>query len=294
MFSGGLFWSKFKHGRFESSELLRQPYNIVSKLRDKEHELKKAALLNGSESDDQKKYDVISCLMKDLESLIAEFNDEKIESTTDEIANTIKLVQKMSQIVDKTKHDHINILMISRNHTREDMKQTVYWGSFALSFLASTQLSLTTLGKAVFLIGLSPQISEQITKMTGLDDTTPESFRLVCYFSKLLHEMLISFNKVTRKISEDDSETIEEFICPINFTKMQDPVLCTLDGHTYEKEAIARWLYVHKDSPVTRAKMKNDQSVFDVLISNRNLKSLMEKYNSKLLPSNKLKEGPKL
>ncbi len=42
----------------------------------------------------------------------------------------------------------------------------------------------------------------------------------------------------------------EEWMCPINKTEINDPVL-TVDGHTYEKEAIEHWLKSSKKSPKT-------------------------------------------
>ena len=37
-----------------------------------------------------------------------------------------------------------------------------------------------------------------------------------------------------------DSEP-DAFVCPISFELMRDPVMCA-DGHTYERDAIERWL----------------------------------------------------
>ena len=76
---------------------------------------------------------------------------------------------------------------------------------------------------------------------------------------------------------------MEEYLCPINATLMEEPVLCTLDGHTYEKEAIDKWLFEHRNSPMTRQKMKDNEAIANVLVLNRNLKSLIEKYQEKSL-----------
>lgn len=43
---------------------------------------------------------------------------------------------------------------------------------------------------------------------------------------------------------------INAFLCPILYQKMKDPVICC-DGHTYEREAIEKWLEDNNTSPLT-------------------------------------------
>ena len=40
----------------------------------------------------------------------------------------------------------------------------------------------------------------------------------------------------------------DEFICPITYELMEDPVVCA-DGHTYERAAVTEWLATHDRSP---------------------------------------------
>jgi hypothetical protein len=42
-----------------------------------------------------------------------------------------------------------------------------------------------------------------------------------------------------------------EFYCPITGDLMKDPV-SEPDGHTYERDAIMKWLYKSNTSPMTR------------------------------------------
>ncbi|VEB32405.1 Ribosomal protein L16/L10E [Legionella sainthelensi] len=64
---------------------------------------------------------------------------------------------------------------------------------------------------------------------------------------------------------------VQSFECPITHELMQEPVLCTLDGRTYEREEITQWLAAHRSSPITREKMTPDQKIADVLKPNRAL-----------------------
>jgi hypothetical protein len=56
------------------------------------------------------------------------------------------------------------------------------------------------------------------------------------------------------------------FLCPITTELMEDPVVA-MDGHTYEREAIATWFQMHDTSPLTRAVIP------PTLVPNVNLRS---------------------
>ncbi len=56
---------------------------------------------------------------------------------------------------------------------------------------------------------------------------------------------------------------------------MVDPVMA-LDGHTYERAAIARWFESHKTSPVTGLILRSKE-----LRPNISLRSLISEYRSK-------------
>ena len=60
-----------------------------------------------------------------------------------------------------------------------------------------------------------------------------------------------------RSRSDDDRA---ELICPILKTRMVDPV-CTSDGHTFERDAIERWLTTHQTSPLTGLRLQTKDLV---------------------------------
>lgn len=61
----------------------------------------------------------------------------------------------------------------------------------------------------------------------------------------------------------------DEFICPITYELMRDPVVAS-DGHTYEKAAIEKWLKSHQTSP------RNGEPMGPILIPNINVKKLIQ------------------
>jgi len=61
----------------------------------------------------------------------------------------------------------------------------------------------------------------------------------------------------------------DEFICPITYELMREPVVA-MDGHTYEKHAIEKWLKTNHTSP------RSGEAMDGTIISNINLKKLIQ------------------
>jgi ankyrin repeat protein len=69
----------------------------------------------------------------------------------------------------------------------------------------------------------------------------------------------------------------EELYCPITSELFQDPVV-TADGHTYEREAIAKWLASHDTSPLTGKRLSSKQ-----LIPNLRVKSMVLEFGRSII-----------
>ena len=74
--------------------------------------------------------------------------------------------------------------------------------------------------------------------------------------------------------NSDDEDEIHAFNCPITQDRMTDPVTC-MDGHTYERKGIERWLEDHDTSPLTGAKLPSK-----MLIPNHSLRHAIEEYDN--------------
>jgi hypothetical protein len=66
----------------------------------------------------------------------------------------------------------------------------------------------------------------------------------------------------------------EEYLCPINLTLMNDPVIGS-DGRSYERAAITQWLSSNPRSPLTR-----EQMTVASLKPNYALKTAIERFNA--------------
>lgn len=65
-------------------------------------------------------------------------------------------------------------------------------------------------------------------------------------------------------------------VCPISLQLFQDPVVAD-DGHTYEREAITKWILLNGTSPLTRQPL-----TLDTLRPNFILKKVIEQFETKL------------
>jgi len=74
----------------------------------------------------------------------------------------------------------------------------------------------------------------------------------------------------------EDTKPDSNFLCPISLVLMTDPVMA-MDGHTYERSAIEKWLENNNTSPTS-----NNVLPTKTLISNHNLKSQIEAWKAKV------------
>lgn len=88
-------------------------------------------------------------------------------------------------------------------------------------------------------------------------------------------------NKKTTKKEVDEEDIPEQFLDPITYELMEDPVLCSKSGHTYERKTIEDWIESNGADPITRQKIKKKH-----LTPNRTLKELIQAWKKE----NKTKE----
>ena len=89
-------------------------------------------------------------------------------------------------------------------------------------------------------------------------------------------EKLETKNNIMATNYEDDIEGKDSFICPINQTLMEDPVI-TPYGTTYERSAILNWLKRNKTDPLTKKALSKE-----MLITNYALRSAIQEYKQSL------------
>lgn len=72
--------------------------------------------------------------------------------------------------------------------------------------------------------------------------------------------------------SDQDDDVDEIFKCPITMAVMEDPVVA-MDGYTYDRLQIEKWLQLRNTSPITNLPMRSS------LVPNRQLRSQMRELN---------------
>lgn len=74
-------------------------------------------------------------------------------------------------------------------------------------------------------------------------------------------------------------EPPESLCCPITHELMNDPVICSLDFRTYDRELVTRWLKEHRRTPFNVG-MKPGQQVDDILFPNLAIKAVIDAYKA--------------
>lgn len=95
--------------------------------------------------------------------------------------------------------------------------------------------------------------------------------RLTCVLSPCRHASR-DLEQAQVRMADLQEELVsvpDEFRCPITREIMEDPVICS-DGHTYDRQAITRWLSSHGTSPKTNQRLANRE-----VIPNHTLRALI-------------------
>eukprot|EP01083_Nonionella_stella_P006345 18419_1 len=80
-------------------------------------------------------------------------------------------------------------------------------------------------------------------------------------------------NRTTTQQVKKVEEPAPEFLCPITYELMEDPVIVNVSGWTYERTAIQNWINTHGNDPNTR-----QQAAISDLIPNRTLRDLIKRW----------------
>lgn len=274
--------------RFESCVELKKLASDIEALRNKERELKNAAYQKSSSSLDFRKHLIISKLLAEINEKIAAFNDQPFQEEDDDenINVIIRFVKELAEVVNITYTLFNSTLSTPRNSQRETLGNTINCAIYGTAIVGGIAAGSPLLGLGGVI--LAARVSDKAMTMTGLDNQTTASLRILNELSETLNNIGLNLGLAVnwnRDNAVDIDKFPEEFLCLITHAPLVEPVICTLDGMTYEKKAIAEWLANHRNSPYNRVEMREDQSIEEVLIPNRNLKTYMDRFRE---------ENPKL
>lgn len=165
-----------------------------------------------------------------------------------------------------------------------DSDEANYQRDLALAIAASKMSPpATTSTSCAPLEGATASTSS--TAATSTTTTSTEAKSIIASVSKT------GMFKPKVAVASLDAEIPPAYTCPISEEIMEDPVILTLDGRSYEREKITEWLKTKKQSPFNRAEMKPGQTIDEVLIPNRNLQEAIEAFradNPSLFESSKI------
>jgi hypothetical protein len=290
--------------QFENCKELTQIASLLQELRNKKDELNTAGQKYGAQSTDFRKHEVIANLIVKLDEKIAEFNakpfaqsDEKSADNKAlppaEKARIIELVKDLENIIRETHSKFYNTLMLSRNNYQDIYNGSVLLASYAATYGAASTVTTTTFGASLMTLLFAPPMYHSARSILGTENLMTHESAIISATKKkptasiqILEGMMKSLAKIGVNFGLANNWNIlpsptakpefpDEYLCSITFEPMTDPVICTLDGRSYQRENITRWLEERKVAP-NRVPLPAGQSVESVLITNRNLKDLIE------------------
>lgn len=282
MFGVSFFNVRKMSTRFDRCVELKQLSAAIEILRNKKEELKRAAENYGICSLDYRKYLIIAELVMDIDKVIFAFNAKKKPSNKEqEQKDVIEFAREVGSLINKTLDAFKTTLMAPRNNQKEALGSFVQYGVLASAITLTNFTPITTIGSLITIFYGAPKLSEKLKELTGLNNEMTATMVILNDLSKQLNALgenlglKKNWNKNIHFINDD---LPEEFLCRIGFTIMKDPVICSLDGLSYEHETIAAYLGEKRESPYTKIKMLPNQTIKDVLVPNRNLKDLIDKF----------------
>lgn len=265
--------------RFHRCKELEGLHPELEKLRAQVNRLKSAAESQAISSLDYRKNLILSYLLAEIDGKIIAFNQEEQDITRDKDKNKasiIALIKAIAEVIQFTKNKFENTLSQPRDGTKAFLGNTVstllYGSAVAGGFLTASPLACCA-G-----LYLANKVEDKTLKLTGLDDQTTTSIRILNEISNVITKIGLNLNLATywnQTIYVDDFPP--EFCCLITHGEVEDPVVCILDGITYERKAITAWLNEHRSSPYNREMMKEGQTIEEVLVTNRTLKNYLDR-----------------
>lgn len=262
--------------------------SLINQLQQKADELKKLSDKYGVDSLEFKKHSIIVSFLNQYEKIVAVYNTrEKHDDKNHETESLFIVLKQLYFAFEEIFKLTQDTLKTFRNKNQERVVlgvSSAYWGSVATAFVfAPLPMSTGYLLATQVLAG---------TVEIDPDARYPKSFFII---KKLIETLNLSIENLNFALNLDKLNHVpiqyiskqDNMICPITNELMINPVVCSLDGFSYENSAITKWLTSHKTSPMTRKTMLPEQKLSDVLVPNTNLRQLIEDYKQylKLHPS---------
>lgn len=268
--------------RFSQKNEAKKIIGIIDKLQAKEDELKKSSDLLGVDSLDYAKYKILSKLLSSINHSINDFNNKlELSDLMDELKDFINLLRELAEHINEINQnrEYKNTLSQFRNKDRENARTALTWGVWGAIGAAFTYSGLA-LGASTFLVGSG--VDNIVDNKTNVYSPLPQTCvllnQLLTTLDLTIKNLILTMNLsqvVDHKVKLSDEDNM---ICPITKELMDNPYVCTIDGYSYEKEALEKSLYLFRRSPITQEPMKQDAKVEDVMTQNRYLKHIIDNY----------------
>lgn len=266
-----MFWKKENY--FRHSKELKDLHPLLKELRNKEKQLNTLVDDNAG-NPAYKKSIIITNTCAQIDEIIQQFNSQpRPLDRSVEIHNILVLITHLKNVIIVCLEKHRDIL----NTPRPTLSHTISQNRVPTTLSSSVILGI---GTSSFLFATLPIVGvlalETVSNWMGLDSPVTASLSILERLLNKLELINNSLNFVVDEYSTNNKPRVPALYCPITLQRMQRPVLCLLDNRMYDKDAIEKWLTVHRTSPFTRKPLLPEQAIDSVLIENISLKEAIE------------------
>lgn len=298
------FWSEEKEPtRFDRHVELKKFEGNIAELRAKTLALEKEAAPTSAPIIVRAKHALLKALLFKIDTLIDAFNLQTIEfDPVEESLTAIQLAQSCYEAVDDLlRGDAKRILLVQRNHHSETAQGVTKVAALTGIAVTGAALSLPALITIFGALVLTRPISGTVQDAVGISTESTASVLMLERLRAALQTASLGLqiqHKQITKQQERERERNKEFldidiiapqaslpkadptICIITGKRMIDPVICSLDNQTYERDAIVGWLIQDGRSPVNRKPIATNTSIESVLTPNIALKEIIDHRNA--------------
>ena len=264
--------------RFEASRELSQFASNIQEVRDKTAAFALAVQDPKADEIVHKKYAVMNAITDKLNAMIDEFNlDPRGESEVDELRAAIRLTKSLHEFIDDILCDERVSLNTPRNENSLAMNRVTTVGTAGGLLAAGVTMAAPVAITAIGVLLLTRPLSGKVQDLMGIDTSKTATVDILERLRGALSSTNIVLNarynklrKTPPLIAQANTEPVFEMppdptICMLTKTLMQDPVVCRLDGRTYERKAITAWLIEKYTSPFNHAPIPANTRIADIL-----------------------------
>lgn len=176
--------------RFDTCIEFKQVRPLISSLRAKQVELKKAADKLGTGTLDNRKYLIVTEILAAIDEVITAFNHTPVpEDEDDNIKQLIAFIDEVNVRINQLSLRYSRTLNAHRNNYKEVADEALFAGTYMTTLAASCLAPVTFVGRIATLVYFGPTAGNAARDYAGTNDKKTASINLLLKLSQTLQSI---------------------------------------------------------------------------------------------------------